>query len=108
MTAEHENVKHSKKKANVDTELVKSHIVQWGLKKPTDTYLGITYHFIDWEIRAVTVDSEKMTDSTTGDDLKFKVPKSWEKRDVAGLVVNVTDCEPSMVKMDRLVMEETL
>ena len=49
-----------------------------------------------------------MTGSTTGDDLKFKVPKAWEKRDVAGLVVNVTDCEPSLVKMDRLVMEEAL
>lgn len=36
--------------------------------RSTDTYLGITYHFIDsdWEIKAVTVDCEKMSGSTTG------------------------------------------
>jgi hypothetical protein len=77
--------------------------------RSTDTYLGITYHFIDsdWEIKAVTVDCEKMSGSTTGEDLQMKIPKAWEKRGVAGVVANVTDCEPSMVKMGRLVMENT-
>ena len=37
----------------------------------------------------------------------MKIPKAWEKRGVAGVVANVTDCEPSMVKMGRLVMENT-
>ena len=77
--------------------------------RSTDTYLGITYHFIDsdWEIKTVTVDCEKMSGSTTGEDLQMKIPKAWEKRGVAGVVANVTDCEPSMVKMGRLVMENT-
>ncbi len=78
-------------------------------RRSTDTYHGITYHFIDsdWEMRAVTVDYDKMSGSTTGDDLQIKIPKAWEKRGVAGFVANVTDCEPSMVKMGRLVMENT-
>jgi hypothetical protein len=48
-----------------------------------------------------------MSGSTTGEDLQMKIPKAWEKRGVAGVVANVTDCEPSMVKMGRLVMENT-
>ena len=78
--------------------------------RSTDTYLGITYHFIDsgWEMRAVTVDCQKMSGTTTGEDLQMKIPKAWEKRGVTGVVANVTDCEPSMVKMGRLVMESTV
>ena len=55
----------------------------------------------------VTVDCQKMSGTTTGEDLQMKIPKAWEKRGVTGVVANVTDCEPSMVKMDRLVMENT-
>ena len=60
-----------------------------------------------FQIVSHTVDSEKMSGSTTGEDLQIKIPKAWEKRGVAGVVANVTDCEPSMVKMGRLVMENT-
>ena len=68
-----ENVKHSKKKTHVTTPSWSKDTSEWGLKKPSDTYLGITYHFIDsdWEIRSVTVDCEKMTGLTTMDDLKL-------------------------------------
>jgi hypothetical protein len=62
-----------------------------------DTYLGITYHFIDsnWVLRSVTVDLEKLQGSTTGEELTWKVPSAWAKREVAGVVANVTDCKKS-------------
>ena len=62
-----------------------------------DTYLGITYHFIDanWVLRSVTVDVEKLEGSTTGEELTWKVPSAWAKREVAGVVANVTDCKKS-------------
>ena len=60
-----------------------------------DTYLGITYHYIDanWVLRSVTVDVEKLDGSTTGEELTMKVPAAWSKRSVAGVVANVTDCK---------------
>ena len=63
-----------------------------------DTYLGITYHFIDanWVLRSVTVDVEKLEGSTTGEELTWKVPSAWGKREVAGVVANVTDCKKSV------------
>ena len=63
-----------------------------------DTYLGITYHFIDanWVLRSVTVDVEKLEGSTTGEELTWKVPLAWAKREVAGVVGNVTDCKKSV------------
>ena len=73
-----------------------------------DTYLGVTYHFIDsdWVLQSVTVDCEKLQGSTTGEELTYKVPAACGKRNVAGVVANVTDCEPSMVKMGRMVKDE--
>ena len=73
-----------------------------------DTYLGVTYHFVDsdWMLRSVTVDCEKLEGSTTGEELTHKVPTAWDRRGCAGVTANVTDCEPSMVKMGRMVWEE--
>ena len=73
-----------------------------------DTYLGVTYHCIDagWRLRSLTVDCEKLVGSTTGEELVHKVPNAWKRRNVAGFVANVTDCEPSMVKMGRLVHDQ--
>ena len=72
------------------------------------TYLGITYHWIDadWNLNSMTVDCELLQGSTVGEELAEKVPKAWRKRDVAGVVVHVTDCEPAMVKMGRIVKEK--
>ncbi len=53
----------------------------------------------DWDLRSITVDCEKISDSNTGQELMWKVPKAWEKHKVTGVVANVTDCETSMVKM---------
>ena len=60
-----------------------------------DTYLGVTYHYIDsdWVLRSVTVDVQKLEGSTTGEELTWKVPDAWSKRTVAGIVANVTDCK---------------
>jgi hypothetical protein len=63
-----------------------------------DTYLGITYHYIDsnWVLRSLTVDVQKLEGSTTGEELTWKVPTAWSKRTVAGIVANVTDCKTFM------------
>jgi len=60
-----------------------------------DTYLRVTYHFIDseWVLRSVTVDCEKLQGSTTSKELTYKVSAASGKRNVAGVVANVTDCE---------------
>jgi hypothetical protein len=73
-----------------------------------DTYLGVTYHFInsDWILRSVTVDCEKLEGSTTGEQLTHKVPTAWDRSGCAGVTANVTDCEPAMVKMGRMVWED--
>ncbi len=64
-----------------------------------DTYLGITYHFIDanWVLRSVTVDVAKLEGSTTGEEFTWKVPSAWSKREVGGVVANVTDCKTLLV-----------
>jgi hypothetical protein len=54
----------------------------------------------------MTVDCELLQGSTVGEELAEKVPEAWVKRDVAGVVAHVTDCESAMVKMGRLVKEK--
>ncbi len=73
-----------------------------------NTYLGITYHWIDadWNLNNMTVDCELLQVSTVGEELAERVPEAWDKSDVAGVVTHVTDCEPVMVKMGRLVKEK--
>ena len=52
------------------------------------------------------MDCQLLQGSTVAEELAEKVPEAWVKRDVAGVVTHVTDCESDMVKMDRLVKEK--
>jgi hypothetical protein len=54
----------------------------------------------------MTVDCALLQGSTVGEELAEKVPKAWRKRGVAGVLVHVTDFEPAMVKMGRIVKEK--
>jgi hypothetical protein len=61
------------------------------------TYLGISYHRVggNLEIRSMCVDCELLEGSTVGEELALKVPKAYSKREVAGVLLNFTDCEPT-------------
>ena len=52
------------------------------------------------------VDCELLEGSTVGKELALKVPKAYSKRQVAGVLQNCTDCEPTMCKMGRIVKKE--
>ena len=41
-----------------------------------------------------------------GEELALKIPTAYSKREVAGVLVNCTDCEPAMCKMGRIVHAE--
>ena len=75
--------------------------------RSNDTFLGVTCHWIDsdWKLRKMSVDCEKLTGSTTADELSVKVPAAWGRHPAAGIVANVGDGEPSMVAMGRKVEE---
>ena len=64
-----------------------------------DTFVGVTFHFIDddWKLRTVKLDLEKFAGGTTGVQLAQKMPPILLKRAVAGVWSLITDCEPSMV-----------
>ena len=72
------------------------------------TFLGVSYHWVgaDWELRSVCVDCELLEGSTVGEELALKIPKAYSKRQVAGVLVNCTDCEPSMCKMGKMVIAD--
>ncbi len=53
----------------------------------------------------MSLDCELLEGSTVGEELALRIPKAYGKRDVAGVLLNVTDCEPSMCKMGRIVQE---
>ena len=69
------------------------------------TYLGVSYHWIgaDLQLRSMCVDCELLEGSTVGEELALKIPKAYSKREVAGVLLNCTDCEPTMCKMGRIV-----
>jgi len=52
------------------------------------------------------VDCKLLEGSTVGEELALKIPTAYSKREVAGVLVNCTDCEPSMCKMGRIVNSE--
>ncbi len=49
---------------------------------------------------SMCVDCELLEDITVGEELGLKVPKACSKREVAGVLMNYTDCEPVMCKLD--------
>ena len=56
------------------------------------TYLGTTTHYIcaDWKMPSICVDCELLEGSTVADELALKIPRAYTKREVAGVVVDVT------------------
>ena len=64
-----------------------------------DTFVGVTFHFIDehWNLRTVKLDLEKFVGGTTAVELAQKMPPILLKRTVAGVWSLITDCEGSMV-----------
>ena len=70
------------------------------------TFLGVSYHWAgaDWELRSMCVDCELFEGSTVGEELAMKLPKAYIQRQGAGVLVNCTDCEPSMCKMGKMVI----
>jgi hypothetical protein len=60
----------------------------------------------EYHLRSVCVDCELLEGITVGEELALKVPNAYSKREVTGVLLNYTDCEHAMCKMDRIVKKE--
>ncbi|CAB1118780.1 unnamed protein product [Ectocarpus sp. CCAP 1310/34] len=70
-----------------------------------DTYMSLTFTLITsaWKLVTLSVDCSKSEGTTTGDALAAGIKATVAKHGLTGKVTAVTtDCEPSMVKMGRL------
>lgn len=76
-----------------------------------DTYTSLTVTLITtaWKLVTLSVDCSKSEGTTTGDALAVGVKAAVAKHGLTGKVTAVTtDCEPSMVKMGRLLEEDAV
>ncbi len=48
-----------------------------------------------WHWRSMCVVCELLEANTVGEEFALKVPKAYSKREVAGVLLNFTDCEPT-------------
>ena len=74
-----------------------------------DTYMSLTISLITiaWKLVTLSVECSKSVGTTTGDDLAAGVKAAVAKNALKGKVTAIsTDCEPSMVKMGRILEED--
>ena len=74
-----------------------------------DTYMSLTVTLITsaWKLVTLSVDCSKSEGTTTGDALAAGIKAAVAKHGLAGKITAITtDCEPSMVKMGRLLEED--
>lgn len=74
-----------------------------------DTYLSLTVSLITsaWKLITLSVDCSKSTGTTTGEALAAGITAAIAKHNLGGRVTAITtDCEPSMVKMGRILEEK--
>lgn len=70
-----------------------------------DTYMSLTVSLITraWKLITISVDCSKSAGTTTGEALAAGITAAIAKHDIKGKVTAIsTDCEPSMVKMGRI------
>ncbi|CAM9932863.1 unnamed protein product, partial [Scytosiphon promiscuus] len=70
-----------------------------------DTYMSLTVSLIprSWKLITLSVDCSKSAGTTTGDALAAGIVAAVAKHEIKGKVTAITtDCEPSMVKMGRI------